>query len=328
MAKKQHGLGQGLKALGLQKGPKPEPKPVVAEPTDAVESNDRIKDLPLHEVHANAQQPRKTFDEDSLDELRESIRQYGVLQPVLVKKTAKGYELIAGERRFRAAKLAGLKTIPAIVREFSLQQLNEVALIENLQREDLNAIEEAQAYERLMKNFSMTQEQLSAKIGRSRSHIANFLRLLRLPEHVQESIVQEVISMGQAKPLLSLEDKELQQKAANYIIDHELSAREAEMLVSKLKKDPMLLDDTAKPEKKEKPQRSVDVFVEDAEEQLRVFFGTKVKIMPGKKKSRIEIEFYSPEDLSRIVESIHAYHGNDVERKKELLRQASKKFIT
>lgn len=328
MAKK-HGLGQGLGALGLKKEAKPAVKPAPTQKAEPVKAEDGslVLEVSLKDIRTNSKQPRKTFDEDSLDELRDSIRQYGVLQPVLVKKTAKGYELIAGERRYRAAKLAGLKTIPAIERSFSQQELTEVALIENLQREDLNAIEEAQAYAHLMKEFSMTQEKLSEKIGRSRSHIANFLRLLKLPERVQESLVQEVISMGQAKPLLSLEDSDLQQKAANYIIDHELSAREAETLVARLKKDPSLLDEKAKVQKP-KPQGTADVFMADAEEQLRVFFGTKVKITPGKKRSRIEIEFYSPEDLSRIVETIHEFHGNDVARKTELLRQASRKFIT
>lgn len=326
MAKKS-GLGKGLGALGLKKDAKKEIKQPAAPAPVELKEGEVVRELALKDIRPNEKQPRKTFDEDSLDELKDSIRQYGVLQPILVKKSDKGYELIAGERRYRAAKLAGLKTIPAIERKFTRQELTEVALIENLQREDLNAIEEAQAYAHLMKEFSMTQEQLSGKIGRSRSHIANFLRLLKLPERVQESLVQEVISMGQAKPLLSLEDNELQQKAANYIIDHELSAREAESLVAKLKKDPSLLDEKGKAQK-QKPQSTADVFMADAEEQLRVFFGTKVKIMPGKKRSKIEIEFYSPEDLSRIVETIHEFHGNDVARKTELLRQASRKFIT
>lgn len=285
-------------------------------------TSEQVIELSIDLIRPNRNQPRQGFDEALLEELSESIRYYGILQPLLVRKTSEGYELIAGERRWRAARMAGLQTVPAIVRKLSLEEMTEVALIENVQRENLNAVEEGHAYALLLSKFGLTQEQLAERIGRSRSHIANFLRITRLPKRVQESITQEVISMGQAKPILSLETEEEMQRAADYIIDHELSARQAEALVARLKKDPEALT------KKEKPPTPKNPFVEDAEDRLKMMFGAPVHIVSGKKKSRIEIEFSSREDLSRIIETLTEQRFDEVERKKNLLREASRKFTT
>lgn len=280
MNKQSRGLGRGLEAL----------IPTMSE-------QEVVKELLITDIVANKYQPRNEFNEEALEELAESINQYGLLQPVIVRKVLNGYELIAGERRWRAAKKNGAKTIPAIVREYSDIETTEIALIENLQRENLNAIEEAGAYQRLVNEFGLTQEELAKKIGRSRSHIANFIRLLNLPEIVQEYVSRGTLTMGQVRPLLTLESEDLQIEAAEYIIAEDLSARDAEKLVKKLMKDPQVLQ-----EELEEEEYKEDVFVVEAEDVLKMALGTKVKIKPGKKKSKIEIEFYSADDLERLVE--------------------------
>lgn len=280
MNKQSRGLGRGLEAL----------IPTMSE-------QEVVKELLITDIVANKYQPRNEFNEEALEELAESINQYGLLQPVIVRKVLNGYELIAGERRWRAAQKNGAKTIPAIVREYSDIETTEIALIENLQRENLNAIEEAGAYQRLVNEFGLTQEELAKKIGRSRSHIANFIRLLNLPEIVQEYVSRGTLTMGQVRPLLTLESEDLQIEAAEYIIAEDLSARDAEKLVKKLMKDPQVLQ-----EELEEEEYKEDVFVVEAEDVLKMALGTKVKIKPGKKKSKIEIEFYSADDLERLVE--------------------------
>ena len=280
MNKQSRGLGRGLEAL----------IPTMSE-------QEVVKELLITDIVANKYQPRNEFNEEALEELAESINQYGLLQPVIVRKVLNGYELIAGERRWRAAQKNGAKTIPAIVREYSDIETTEIALIENLQRENLNAIEEAGAYQRLVNEFGLTQEELAKKIGRSRSHIANFIRLLNLPEIVQEYVSRGTLTMGQVRPLLTLESEDLQIEAAEYIIAEDLSARDAEKLVKKLMKDPQVLQ-----EELEEEEYKEDIFVVEAEDVLKMALGTKVKIKPGKKKSKIEIEFYSPEDFDRILE--------------------------
>ena len=280
MNKQSRGLGRGLEAL----------IPTMSE-------QEVVKELLITDIVANKYQPRNEFNEEALEELAESINQYGLLQPVIVRKVLNGYELIAGERRWRAAQKNGAKTIPAIVREYSDIETTEIALIENLQRENLNAIEEAGAYQRLVNEFGLTQEELAKKIGRSRSHIANFIRLLNLPEIVQEYVSRGTLTMGQVRPLLTLESEDLQIEAAEYIIAEDLSARDAEKLVKKLMKDPQVLQ-----EELEEEEYKEDVFVVEAEDVLKMALGTKVKIKPGKKKSKIEIEFYSAEDLERLLE--------------------------
>ena len=280
MNKQSRGLGRGLEAL----------IPTMSE-------QEVVKELLITDIVANKYQPRNEFNEEALEELAESINQYGLLQPVIVRKVLNGYELIAGERRWRAAQKNGAKTIPAIVREYSDIETTGIALIENLQRENLNAIEEAGAYQRLVNEFGLTQEELAKKIGRSRSHIANFIRLLNLPEIVQEYVSRGTLTMGQVRPLLTLESEDLQIEAAEYIIAEDLSARDAEKLVKKLMKDPQVLQ-----EELEEEEYKEDIFVVEAEDVLKMALGTKVKIKPGKKKSKIEIEFYSADDLERLVE--------------------------
>ena len=262
MAKKIGGLGKGLGAFGLGSGVSKSlansVRNVEAVPSAGSDKSGFVQqpvmELDLTLISANPNQPRTEFEQEAMDSLRDSVKQYGVLQPVLVRKTTKGYELIAGERRFRAAQLAGLRTIPAMVREYNDAQMTEVALIENIQRENLNPVEEARAYQHLLSDYGLTQEMLSGKVGRSRSHIANFLRLLRLSEKVQGMLAEGSISMGQAKPLLSLEDASLQDKAAEFIIANELSARKAEELVKKLQKHPDCLDAAEEPAQQPVPE--------------------------------------------------------------------------
>ncbi len=328
MAKKG-GLGQGLGALLKKPAAAPgkkdgkQTRASAAEPASKPADGTEVVEISVAKLRPNRSQPRTNFDEGALEELAESIRAHGILQPLLVREVPEGYELIAGERRLRAAKLAGLKSVPVLVRKYTLEEMTEIALIENVQRENLNAVEESRAYQLLMTKFGLTQEQLAKRIGRSRSHIANFLRLLRLPAHVQESLVQEVITMGQAKPLLALDSEALMQQAADYIIDHGLSSRQAEVLVARLRKNPDLLDPKAGTEKKHEPAR---IFVSDVEDRLKLLFGTPVHITLGQKKNKIEIDFKTQEDLDRIVDLLARQQEDEVERKKKMLREASSKF--
>ena len=299
MSKKFGGLGKGLGALGLGNANHKTASMVKAKTEPTASFDERtVPELDISLIKSNPNQPRREFAQETLDALKDSITQYGVLQPVLVRKTVKGYELIAGERRLRAAMQAGLKTIPAIIREYNDAQMSEVALIENIQREDLNAIEEALAYQKLLSDFGLTQELLSRKVGRSRSHIANFLRLLRLAEHVQSLLIQGSISVGQARPLLALEDTELQEQAADFIIANELSARRAEALVKKLLKNPEYLS----VEKQEKPVPKLDIFLQEAQDKLKMLLGTSVRIKNKGKKHQLEIDFSSQEELSHLLE--------------------------
>lgn len=298
MSKPTRGLGRGLDAL------------IKNTSVEDVDDNEKVKLLEVNEIVANQFQPRKEFDDEALEELMQSIKQYGVLQPILVRKTLSGYELIAGERRLRASKRAGLKVIPAIVREYSDSEMTEIALIENLQREDLTAIEEAAAYEKLLTTFGLTQEELAQKVGRSRSHIANFIRMLTLPTIIQNYVSRETISMGQARPLITLDNENLQIEAAEYIIAEDLSARASEELVKKLLINPEYLSEQQKniddAEENEAGNTSEcrEIFVIEAEDRLKLMLGTQVKIKQGKKKSRIEIDFYSQDDLDRIIDAL------------------------
>ena len=287
MSKPLHGgLGKGLGAL-LKNNE---------------DGKDKVQEIAVADITANPFQPRREFDAEALEELMNSVKEYGILQPVLIRKNLHGYELIAGERRLRAAKLAGLEKVPALVREYTDAQVTEIALIENLQREDLNAIEEALAYDRLLTEFGLTQERLAQKVGRSRSHIANFLRLLHLAKRVQEYIVNGSITMGQAKPLLAIDDEVLQLETAEYIIAEDLSSRAAEELVKKVQKRPTYFAEKEAAE--DAPTKDREIFVVDAEERLKLLLGTKVKIKPGKSRSKIEIEFYTADDLDRIIETL------------------------
>ncbi len=254
--------------------------------------------LNVDEILPNPFQPRKEFKIEELGELAKSIKEYGVLEPLIVRiNDSNQFELIAGERRLRAAKLVGLKQVPVILKDYDDRKTAQIALIENLQRSDLNSMEEARAYKVLVDKFKMTQEAVARKVGKSRSYVANFMRLLNLSAAVQELLIQNKLNMGQAKPLLALGDEEMQLKAAKLIIEKELSARKAEALVKKL-----LTDENALAELTTKTQENQDVYMNDAAERLKQVLGTNVSIKQGKKKSCIEIEFYSEEDLHRLLE--------------------------
>mgnify|MGYP004681285165 FL=1 len=296
MVSKGHGgLGKGLGALLKNR--------------EITPAKDQVQEIAANEIRANRYQPRQNFDEAALEDLSESIRQYGILQPLIVRRLPeRGYELIAGERRLRAARKAGLEKVPALVREYNDAEISEIALIENIQRENLNIIEEAEAYAFLMQNFQLTQEMLAKKVGRSRPHIANSLRLLELAEPVQDKLVAGELLMGQARPLLALKDEALQIKAAEHILAEHLSSRQAEELVRRLLDDPAYLDaeesgsEDESAEAQETQEAQQDAFYQDAVGRLNEYLGTKVRIRPGKKKSRIEIEFYSEDDLERLLE--------------------------
>lgn len=254
----------------------------------------------INEILPNPYQPRTVFKQEELWELAKSIREFGIIEPLIVRiNEDRRYELIAGERRLRAAKLAGLEQVPIILRQYDDRRSAQIALIENLQRSDLNAVEEAKAYRQLLDKFGMTQEIVAQKVGKSRSHIANFLRLLHLTEPVLAMVGDGRLSMGQAKPLLAL-DEELQLKAAELIEEKNLSARRAENLVKQLLRDADALE-RIEAAAKQVPQ---DVHEADAVQRLKQVLGTNVNIKRGRHKSRLEIEFYSDEDLQRLIEAI------------------------
>ena len=251
-----------------------------------VERQEQSK-IPVDEIRPNPYQPRKVFNDEALKELSSSIKQHGVFTPILVKKSIQGYDLIAGERRLRASKLAGLKDIPAIIVDFDDQEMMEIALLENIQREDLNVIEEAKAYEKLIQRLGYTQEQLAHRVGKSREHITNLLRLLKLPEDVQEYVVSKQLSMGHVRALLGL--KTSMRKVAKQAIDQGLSVRKVEQIVK----------DTNNKKTIEKPKE--DIYVKAAKEKLQEFFQTSVSIS----KNAISIHYENKEDLNRILELLN-----------------------
>jgi ParB family transcriptional regulator, chromosome partitioning protein len=271
-------------------------------PSIAPSQDENVIEVTVADIRPNPYQPRKLFDPEKLEELANSIQQYGVIQPIVVRRLSAGFELVAGERRWRASQKVGLRVIPAVIRDYSDAEMMEIALIENLQREDLNPMEEATSYKRLMEEFGLTQEEVSKKLGRSRSLIANTVRLLQLPDVIQEYVSRGTISMGHAKPLLALPVIDQQIRLATQVVEEDLTVRDVEELVR------TALTKKAKPPKKEKRR---ELSLMDAEEKLKMFFGTQVKIKPGKVKSRIEIEYYSEEDLERILENIA--HQKEVE---------------
>ncbi|MBO0475553.1 ParB/RepB/Spo0J family partition protein [Vagococcus sp. DIV0080] len=254
-------------------------------------------EIPLSDLRPNPYQPRKTFDEHALKELSESIRQSGVFQPIIVRKsTIKGYEIIAGERRFRASKLAGKETVPAIVREFDEARMMQIAVLENLQREDLSPMEEAEAYEMLMKNLKLTQVELSEQLGKSRPYIANYLRLLTLPQVVKDLVQKEQLSMGQARTLLGLKDEKDIIPLANRVLKEGLTVRQLEQIVSEMN------DKQLKPAKKAKKQTPKPYYIRASEDRLTDKFGTSVAIQEKNGKGKIEIEYLSQSDLTRILD--------------------------
>jgi ParB family chromosome partitioning protein len=257
---------------------------------------ENVTEIPLKEIYANQNQPRKNFDEDKLKELAESMKEHGVLQPVILRKKTKGYELVAGERRWRAARMAGLEKIPAIVKELSDADVMEIALIENLQREDLNPLEEAMAYKQLMDEFGMTQEELSKRVGKSRSQIANTVRLLNLEKEIKDLIADEKLTAGHARALLAIEDKKERIKLAKKICEENLSVRQIEEIV-KVKSSKKNAD-------KNRRNQDINPAFLDISEKLQRILGTRVKIKGSEKRGKIEIEFYSEDELERILETI------------------------
>ncbi|WP_232698017.1 ParB/RepB/Spo0J family partition protein [Brevibacillus daliensis] len=263
--------------------------------SNLIEENEQIADILVQDIRPNPYQPRKEFDETALKELSESIKSHGIIQPLIVRKSMKGYELVAGERRLRAAKLGGLERVPVVVKDYSDQQLVELALIENLQRENLNPLEEAEAYQKLMEHCSYTQEELAQKVGKSRPHVTNILRLLQLPEKIQRLVANSALSMGHARALLPVTKAEQQWKLAEEAIKHEWTVRHLEEVVKTL--------NVSRETKKTKQSRKNKVYVQ-MERRLQARFGTGVQINKSSKKGKIEIEFYSDDDLQRILEML------------------------
>lgn len=273
----KRGLGKGLEAL---------------IPQVAVNESDAISTIDVRDLRPNPYQPRRDFNEEKLQELADSIREHGIIQPLVVRRSAvKGFDIVAGERRFRAAQRLGLTSVPAVVRELSDVQLMEIAIIENLQREDLNAIEIAEAYQNLLEKCQLTQEALARRVGQSRSHVANMLRLLQLPDRVRELVSRGTLSMGHARALLAIDDEKRQAELAQKAVDEELSVRKMEAMVYH-------------PEKRvsrETPRPRHTAEFRRYEEQFRTYLGTAVRIHPGKKRGKIEIEYFSKDDLERIL---------------------------
>jgi ParB family transcriptional regulator, chromosome partitioning protein len=255
-----------------------------------------VQEINVKELRPNPYQPRKTFQQDAIDELKESILEHGILQPLVVRKSIKGYEIVVGERRFRAAKEAKLTTVPAVVRELTEQQMMELAVLENLQREDLNPIEEGQAYQTLMEKLKFTQEEVAKRLGKSRPHVANHIRLLSLPAKIQELISNGKISMGHGRALLGLRQKAKLPALVDKIVQESLNVRQLEKLIQQLNENV--------PRETKKPEKKKDVFIQEREHSLRERFGTTVNIKQSKNKGKIEIEFFSKEDLERILEML------------------------
>lgn len=295
MSARKKGLGRGLNTL-IPSAPIPEKNLQNKEDNLINESKNSEMTLPIHKIEPNPDQPRNQFDEDSLQELADSIQQYGILQPLLVKKKDKYYEIIAGERRWRAAKIAGLEEVPVIIREYDDHEIVEIALIENIQREDLSPIEEAMAYQRLMKEHHLKQDEIAEKVSKSRAAITNSLRLLKLDPRVQNMLEEEMISSGHARALLAIHDGDLQYEIAVKVFDEKLSVRDIEKMV-KIMNQPK--------KEKEKTEDQYQFLYKDLEETMKQVLGSKVSIKNKKNnKGKIEIEYYSRDELERIVDMI------------------------
>ena len=296
MAVKKSGLGKGLDSLipnkqnssNVEKKKEKEEKQTIVK---TVVKKEEVK-LKITEVEPNREQPRKKFDEDGLIELADSIRQYGVLQPLLVQKRYGYYEIIAGERRWRAAKMAGLKEIPVIIKDFTDQEIVEISLIENIQRENLNPIEEALAFKRLLNEFHLKQDEVAERVSKSRTAVTNSIRLLKLDERVQQMLIDDMISTGHARSLLAVEDHELQYKLAQKVFDEKLSVRDIEKLMKSFSKE----------EKKKKEENKNQFIYQDLEEKMKALLGTKVSINhKANNQGKIVIDYYSNEELERIL---------------------------
>ena len=294
-AKAPRGLGKGLDSL----------IPVSAQKVSSGSKTSANKEekgmetiVKITMVEPNREQPRKKFDEDALQELADSIKQYGVISPILVQDRKTYYEIVAGERRWRAAKLAGLKEVPVIIKNFTEQEIVEISLIENIQREDLNPIEEAQAYKKLLTEFNLKQDEVAERVSKSRTAVTNSMRLLKLCDEVQQMIIDDMISTGHARALISIEDPEEQYMIAQKVFDEKLSVRDVEKLVKNLGKP-------EKPKKENVQDKSLEIIYQDTEEKLKQALGTKVSISSkGNGAGKVEIEFYNHDDLERIIEMI------------------------
>lgn len=263
-----------------------------------VEKDEKVQEINIKELRPNPYQPRKIFQKEAIEELKQSIIEHGILQPIIVRKTIKGYEIVVGERRFRAAKEAKLETVPVVIRELNEQQMMELAVLENLQREDLTPIEEGAAYQNLMQKLNMTQEELAKRLGKSRPHIANLVRLLSLPPKIQDLISTGDISMGHGRALLGLRKKENLHLVVEKILKENLNVRQLEQYIQHL--------NTNVPRETKQPTKQKDVFIREQESFLRERFGTTVNIKKMKDKGKIEIEFFTNEDLERILELLEA----------------------
>ena len=292
----KRGLGKGLDSMIPDRGQR------IKKETAKVEEENVSREtlIGINEIEPNKSQPRKVFDEDTLQELADSIKQYGIIQPLVVQKKGELYEIIAGERRWRAARMAGLKKIPVIIREYTEQEIAEISLIENIQREDLNAIEEAMAYQRLIREFKLKQDELAERVSKSRTAITNSMRLLKLDERVQQMLIDDMISSGHGRALLAVEDGEQQYTLATKIMDEKLSVRETEKLVKKF------LSAKEETEKQVVPVNPTENLIyRDLEEKLKNKIGTKVSVnRKNNGKGKIEIEYYSQDELERIIDML------------------------
>lgn len=287
MAKvKKRGLGKGLEALI--------PDMVGLGIIEGSVHGEKVQTIDIDKIHPNPNQPRKNFDKESIEELSNSIKVHGIIQPIIAVEDSEGYMIIAGERRWKAAKNINLKEVPCIIKHYEGKQLLEISLIENLQRRDLNAIEEARAYRYLIDKYNVTQEQLSGALGKSRSYIANILRLLKLDERVIDYIIEEKISGGHGRAILSIEPNENQYKLAQKIISENLSVRQVEQLVKNLA-------NSVEKDQQQTKSKPKDAFLIEIEKNLKSLLGTRVNITRGAKKGKIEIEYYNEEDLERII---------------------------
>jgi len=293
---KRGGLGRGLDSIIPNKGTAGGIQNVntgVKKNTVGIKNVSRETLVNLSEIETNKSQPRRKFDDETLEELADSIAQVGVIQPLILQKKDDHFEIIAGERRFRAARLAGLKQIPAIIREYTEQEMLEIALIENIQREDLNPIEEAQAFQRLLKEYKLKQEEVAERVGKSRTAITNSLRLLKLSKRIQDMLLEEMITSGHARALLAVDHEELQYELAMKVFDENLSVRELERLIRNIQRQP--------PEKIEENTLKNETIYIDLEEKMKQLLGTKVSIKrKNDTQGKIEIEYYSDEELERI----------------------------
>lgn len=304
MAVKKSGLGKGLDSL-IKDNSSAKKTAAAKTSSESQETEKKYGEqmMKISMVEPNREQPRKKFEEDALLELADSIKQYGVLQPLLVRKRKDYYEIIAGERRWRAAKMAGVKEVPVIIKEYTEQEIVEISLIENIQRENLNPIEEAMAFKKLLEEFNLKQDEVAERVSKSRTAVTNSMRLLKLDERVQEMIVDDMISTGHARALLAIDDKELQYELANKIFDEKLSVRETEKLVKEIKNP-----------KKPKTKKIIEnqfVYTE-LENRMKDVMGTKVNISSrGNGKGKIEIEYYSDDELERMFEMIMTIRKDD-----------------